>query len=251
MERFENDGYWKGRATVRAYSDREVPQALIEDLLEKAAHAPTTGNMQLYSVVETRDAEMKRRLAPMHFNQPQVEGAQVVLTFCADFNRMSRWCEERDAEPCYDNLQSFVAAFIDTIAFAQQFNTLAELAGLGCCWLGTTTYNAPQIAEALELPRLVVPVITLTVGYPAVAGTEVGRLPLEAVLHRERYSQYDRERIDALYAEKEGREDSRRFVAENGKRTLAQVFTDVRYPRENNERFSEVLEGFLKGAGFL
>lgn len=247
----ENDRYWMNRATVRTYADKEVPQALLEDLLLKASHAPTTGNMQLYSVVETRDEEMKRRLAPTHFNQPQVSGAQVVLTFCADFNRMSRWCEERGAEPCYDNLQSFVAAFIDTIAFAQQFNTLAELAGLGCCWLGTTTYNAPQIAEILGLPSLVVPVITLTVGYPAAPGTEVGRLPLEAVLHRERYEDYDRERIDALYAEKESREDSRRFVAENGKETLAQVFTDVRYPRKNNELFSEVFARFLEGCGFL
>lgn len=245
-----NDNYWINRATVREYSDREVPQELIDDLLLKASHAPTTGNMQLYSVVQTRDEEMKRKLAPAHFNQPQVTGAQTVLTFCADFNRMSRWCEERKAEPCYDNMQSFVAAFIDTIAFAQQFNTLAELAGLGVCWLGTTTYNAPQIAELLGLPTLVVPVITLTVGYPAKPGAEVGRLPLEAVLHKEHYCQYDRERIDALYAEKEAREDSRQFVRENGKETLAQVFTDVRYPRANNELFSEIFMDFLRKSGF-
>lgn len=246
----ETENYWINRATVREYSDREVPQKLIDDLLLKASHAPTTGNMQLYSVVQTRDEEMKRKLAPAHFNQPQVTGAQAVLTFCADFNRMSRWCEERKAEPCYDNMQSLVAAFIDTIAFAQQFNTLAELAGLGVCWLGTTTYNAPQISELLGLPTLVVPVITLTVGYPAKPGAEVGRLPLEAVLHRERYRQYDRERIDALYAEKEAREDSRQFVRENGKETLAQVFTDVRYPRANNELFSVIFMDYLRKAGF-
>jgi len=246
-----DDDFWVNRCTIRKYQSRVPEQALINDLLLKAMHAPTTGNMQLYSVVETRDDEMKRALAPLHFNQPQVEGAPVVLTFCADFNRMSRWCEERGAEPCYDNLQSFVAAFIDTIAFAQQFNTLAELSGLGCCWLGTTTYNAKGVSEALHLPRLVVPVITLTVGYPAENGTEVGRLPLEAVLHEETYADYDRCRIDNLYAEKEAREDSRRFVEENGKDTLAQVFTDVRYPRGNNELFSASFAEYLKAVGFL
>lgn len=247
----ETDNYWENRRTIRRYADRDVPSELLDGLLLKASHAPTTGNMQLYSVIVTRDEDVRQKLAPLHFNQPQVVSAPVVLTFCADFHRMSRWCEERAAEPCYDNLQSFVAAFIDTVAFAQQFNTLAELSGLGCCWLGTTTYNARQIAEVLELPELVVPVITLTVGYPAEDGVDVGRLPLEAVVHNGKYSDYTCERIDELYAEKEAREDSMRFVAENGKRTLAQVFTDVRYPRANNEHFSDLFLDFLCSSRFL
>ncbi len=158
----DNSNYWLSRRTIRRYADRSVDAALLDDLLLKASHAPTTGNMQLYSVVITTAPDQRRLLAPCHFNQPQVESAPVVLTFCADFNRFSRWCENRDAQPCYDNFQSFIAAAIDAIAFAQQFNTLAEMEGLGCCWLGTTTYNAPQIAEILNLPRLVVPVITPT-----------------------------------------------------------------------------------------
>ena len=243
--------YWTGRRTIRRYSDRAVPDELLSELLEKAAHAPTTGNMQLYSAVVTRDEEGKRRLAPAHFNQPQDVGAQAVITVCADFHRFSRWCEERDAEPCYDNLQSFMAAVIDAIAFAQQFNTLAEQAGLGVCWLGTTTYNAREIADALELPRLVVPVITLTVGYPGEEGVDVGRLPVEAIIHKGKYHPYTAEGIDALYGEKESRDDSRRFVEENGKQTLAQVFTDIRYPRANNELFSVKFLEFLAESGFL
>lgn len=244
------DDYFKNRRTIRRYTDAPVSPALINEMIEKACHAPTTGNMQLYSIVITRDTEEKQRLAPLHFGQPQVESAAVVLTFCADFHRMSRWCEERSAEPCYDNMQSFVAAAIDTIAVAQQFNTLAEQAGLGVCWLGTTTYNAPQIAEALQLPDLVVPMITLTVGYPAEEGADVGRLPVEAVIHHGKYQDYTPQRINTLFAEKEARDDSKRFVEENGKDTLAQVFTDVRYPRSNNEHFSVVFNDFLKKARF-
>lgn len=243
--------YWVSRRTIRRYSDRSVSEKLLADLLQKASHAPTTGNMQLYSVIITSDAEQRRRLAPCHFNQPQVESAPVVLTFCADFNRFSRWCENRNAQPCYDNFQSFVAAAIDTIAFAQQFNTLAELEGLGCCWLGTTTYNAPQISGILNLPALVVPLITITVGYPADDGVEVGRLPLDAIVHHGSYSGYTPERINQLYAEKEARQDSAMFIKENHKETLAQVFTDIRYPRANNEHFSVVFLDFLREAGFL
>lgn len=243
--------YWMGRRTIRRYSSKKVDKGELADMLLKASHAPTTGNMQLYSVVVTDDEDGKRALSPLHFNQPQVMSAPIVLTFCADFNRMSQWCLNRNAGPCYDNLQSFVAAILDTTAFAQQFNTIAEQAGLGCCWLGTTTYNAPQIAEVLRLPRLVVPVVTLTVGYPGEDGVDAGRLPVEAILHQGVYRDYDADAIDRFYGEKERRDDSRGFVAENGKETLAQVFTDVRYPRANNEHFSDVFAGFLRKAGFM
>ncbi|MDE7119961.1 MAG: nitroreductase family protein, partial [Muribaculaceae bacterium] len=236
---------------IRRYDGRAVDGALLDSLLARAAHAPPTGNMQLYSVIVSASPEEKAALAPMHFNQPQVMGCGVVLTFCADLHRFSRWCEARQAEPCYDNFQSLVAAFLDTVAFAQQFNTVAEQAGLGVCWLGTTTYNAPEIAATLGLPPLVVPVITLTVGYPAEDGSDVGRLPVEALIHHGSYRDYTADDIDRLYHEKESRVDSQQFVAENGKSTLAQVFTDVRYPRANNELFSEKFLTYLRGCGLL
>lgn len=237
--------YFDNRRTIRSYTSQEVPQALLVDLLQQASHAPTTGNMQLYSVIITRDPEMKKMLAPSHFSQPQVVGCSVLLTFCADFNRFVKWCEQRDAAPGYDNLQSLVTAVLDTVIFAQQFNTVAELAGLGCCYLGTTTYNAPDIASVLGLPSRVVPVVTISVGYPADEGREDGRLPVEAIIHDEHYHDYSTEDIDNYYREKEAREDTARFIAENGKTTLAQVFTDVRYTKDANEAFSKILHNYI------
>src|SRR5690606_10666570 len=117
-----------------------------------------TGNMQTYSVVATTRSELKKQLAPAHFNQPMVKAAPVVLTFCADFNRFSTWCRERKAEPGYDNFESFISAAVDAIVFAQTFAVAAESVGLGICYLGTTTYNAQEIIEVLKLPKLVMPV---------------------------------------------------------------------------------------------
>ncbi len=233
------------RRTIRKYLDKEIPQSLLRSLIEQASHAPTTGNMQLYSVVVTRDAEMKEKLAPCHFGQPQVKGCSVLLTFCADFNRFVKWCELRGAKPGYDNLQSLVTACLDAVIFAQQFSTVAEVNGLGCCYLGTTTYNAPDIARILNLPERVVPVVTLSVGYPDGDGREDGRLPVEAIMHDEHYHDYSCDDIDRLYMEKEAREDSKQYVAENGLDSLAQVFTDVRYTKDANEHFSEVLKNYL------
>ncbi len=237
--------FLKNRRTIRSYTNEPISDELLTELLEAASHAPTTGNMQLYSVVVTREEENKRALAPSHFNQPSVMGCNVLLTFCADFNRFVKWCELRNALPGYDNFQSFVTALLDVTIFAQQFCTIAEMVGLGCCYLGTTTYNAPKIAEQLNLPDRVVPVITLTVGYPANNVALSDRLPVSAIIHNETYKDYSDEDINDIYQTKENLEDSKKFIAENGKETLAQVFTDVRYTKANNEYFSKIYRDFI------
>lgn len=242
--------YFSNRRTIRQYTETELDRQLLKDLLMAASHAPTTGNMQLYSVIITEDEEMKKRLAPTHFNQPSVMSAAVVLTFCADFNRFVKWCEARNANPGYDNFQAWVWAVEDTMIFAQQFVTLAEMNGLGTCYLGTTTYNAPQISEILELPTRVVPIATVTVGYPASEGLLSDRLPIDAIIHNEKYIDYDNERINRIYKEKESLPESEKFIKENDKETLAQVFTDVRYKQTDNEHFSKVFAEFIREKGF-
>ena len=67
---YDNNDYWTRRRTIRRYSDREVSEEMLDDIIEKASHAPTTGNMQLYSVIVTRDPEAIKELAPAHFNPP-------------------------------------------------------------------------------------------------------------------------------------------------------------------------------------
>ena len=242
----------KNRRTIRKYTEQDIPEELLNELLEVAARASNTGNMQLYSVVVTRDQSNKEKLAPAHFNQPMITTAPVVLTFCADANRFVKWAEQRKAEAGFDNLQTFIASTIDAMLFAQAFCDAAEENGLGICYLGTTAYNADKIIEALSLPRLVVPIVTVTVGYPAMPLPEqVERLPLAAVVHQEAYVDYTPDMIDELYGEKEALEVNKQFVKENNKETLAQVFTDVRYTKKNNEYFSEVLLKVLKDQGFM
>ncbi len=238
------------RRTIRKYSDRSISDQLLNEMLLEASHAPSMGNMQLYSVIIARDESQRKALAPAHFNQPAATGAPVLLTFCADFNRFIRWCEQRDAKPGYGNFQMWMCAVLDTAFVAQQFCTIAEAHGLGTCYLGTTTFNAPMIAEVLDLPTRVIPVTTVSLGYPAEDGEDVGRLPLEAWTHSERYTDYTPEMIDKIYAEKEARDDSRQFVAENGKQNLAQVFTDVRYRKADNEHFSRVYLDYIRSHGF-
>jgi len=239
------------RRTIRKYEAREIDPVLLERLLMAGTRTSTTGNMQVYSIIVTRDAEMKRRLAPAHFNQPMVTEAPVVLTFCADFNRFNRWCRQREAEPGYDNFLSFMTAAIDALLAAQTICNAAEEEGMGICYLGTATYNADKIIEVLELPKGVVPVATITLGWPAVVPDQPDRLPLEAVVHYERYRDFTPRMIDDLYREKEARSDSQQFISENNKTSLAHVFTDVRYKKADNEYFSAKYLEVIRAQGFL
>ena len=240
----------KNRRTIRKYKQEEIPATLLNELLEEAFRASTMGNMQLYSVVITRDQQMKEKLAPAHFNQPMVTMAPVVLTFCADFNRFSKWCRCRKAEPGYDNPISFINAASDALLVTQNFCTLAEAHGLGICYLGTTVYNPDKIVDVLQLPELVMPVATITVGYPDECPAQPERLPLEGILHEEVYHDYTSEDIDRIYSAKEAMPENQHFVTINNKETLAQVFTDLRYKKADNEFMSEVLKKTLKQQGF-
>lgn len=239
------------RRTIRKYQERDIENGLLEKILTAGTRASTTGNMQVYSIIVTRDAAMKERLSPAHFNQPMVTAAPVVLTFCADFNRFNRWCRQRGAEPGYGNFLSFMTAAIDALLVAQTVCDAAEEEGLGICYLGTVTYNADMIIDVLGLPEGVVPVATVTMGWPAEIPDQVDRLPLEAVVHQETYTDYTPGMIDDIYRAKEARPDNLKFVAENGKETLAQVFCDVRYKKADNEFFSGKYLEVLRRQGFL
>ncbi|HJC94771.1 MAG TPA: NADPH-dependent oxidoreductase [Candidatus Phocaeicola excrementigallinarum] len=240
----------KNRRSIRKYKKRDIPSDLLDALLEESFRASTMGNMQLYSVVVTRDEKMKEKLAPAHFNQPMVTSAPVVLTFCADFNRFSLWCRQRKADPGYNNFISFLNAASDALLVTQNFCTLAEEAGLGICYLGTTIYDPENIIRILKLPELVMPVATITVGYPDECPSQPDRLPLRGIVHEETYRDYTPEMIDDIYAYKESLPENKRFVEINHTETLAQIFTDIRYKKSDNEYMSENLLKVIHEQGF-
>lgn len=241
----------QNRTSIRKYSSREVSDELLNRLLEEAERTPTMGNLQLYSVVITRSEEGKKALAPAHFNQPMVTGAPVVLTICADYRRTTLWAENRKAHPGYDNILSFMNAATDALLFTQTFCNLAEEEGLGTCFLGTTVYMPQMIIDTLKLPKLVMPVATITLGWPDEQPALSERLPLRSIIHQETFEDYTPEKIDDFYEEKENLEVNKEFVRINNVETLAQVFTDIRYTKKDCEAMSTGFLEALKEQGFL
>ncbi len=237
--------------SIRKFRPTPIPEETLRELLEAASRASTCGNMQLYSLVVTRDAALRAALAPCHFNQPMVTEAPCVVTVCADVHRFSMWCAQRDADPAYDNFEWFVNAATDALLAAQNLCIAAEMQGLGICYLGTTLYTAGDIARILALPKGVVPLTTIVVGYPDETPELADRLPLEAVVHYEKYTDYTAAEIDELWAEREESDLTKRLLAENGLPNLAQVFTQRRYVRKDNLAVSKAYFELLREKGFF
>ena len=237
--------------TIRKYSDKIVSPEILNSIIVDGCRAATTGNMQLYSIVITNDPDNRKKLVPLHFNQAVAKSAPVFLTVCADFNRFTKWCRINKANAGYDNFLSFLTASIDALIVAENICISAEDKGLGICYLGTSTYNAREIIELLKLPELVFPVTTLAVGWPDENPSQPDRLAVEAVVHHEKYHDYNDQVIRDIYFLRENLKESQLFVKENGKQNLAQVFTDVRYTKADNEFFSEKILEVLKEQKFL
>lgn len=240
--------YFTDRRSIRRFKDEPLADSLIIDIVGKATKAPTTGNMQLYSVIATRETDKKAELAKLHFNQPAT-GAPVLLTVCADFHRFNRWCEINGTEAGFGNLQGFLYGLFDATVLAQQITTIAELHGLGTCMLGTTAFNAPEIASLLQMPAGVVPLLTLAIGIPGGDGEETERLDCSSILHFEQYSDPADTAIAEIYAVKDQFAPNRRYVEENKKPSLAHVFTEIRYPEAMNSEFSVKLKNWLTEQG--
>ena len=237
--------------SIRSFADKAIDKAILEKILYAGTRASTTGNMQVYSMIVTTKHKLKEQLWEAHFKQDMVKQAPVITTFCADFNRFNKWCMQRKTLPGYDNFLSFFTASIDALLAAQNMALAAEAFGLGICYLGTTTYMAEKIIRILNLPKFVVPVTTLAIGYPNEYPELTDRLPVEGVTHFETYKDYIPEDIDRIYKEKESLESTRKLLEENKKSTLAQVFTDNRYTKKDNVTFSKALLKVIEEQGFM
>ncbi|MBE9467268.1 MAG: nitroreductase family protein [Bacteroidetes bacterium] len=237
--------------SIRKYKNNNIDEKTLNDILNAGIRASNTGNMQTYSIVVTKNEDIKKQLWDVHFKQNMILQAPVILTFCADINRFNKWCKLRDAEPGYDNLLWLYNASIDAVLASQNVVLAAENKGLGICYLGTTTYMADKIVDLLKLPKGVIPVATITLGYPDENPGLTDRLPLNGVIHKETYQDYSDSDINEIYNEKENLQESIDLIKENKTENLAQIFTQKRYTKKDNLFFSNQFIEVLKKQGFM
>jgi len=249
--------------SIRKYDEsRPLDPALVDQVLADAFHGTSSsGNLNLVSVIRTRDPERKKTLCALHFDQPMVLQAPLVLTFCADTHRTRRWLAQRGARLGFADLLSWHVATIDAILVAQSAALGFESHGLGMCYMGTTLHSMREIADFLECPPHCLPVTSMVVGWPAEAPAQRDRLPAAAWIHDERYREPKAADIERDYADRDrlgierymaaGPEMARRWQ-EHGISSLAQFYTSkIKYDPDVFRRDSDRLRALMEQRGFM
>ena len=181
-----------GHRSVRAYLPDALPAGTLETLVAAAQSAPTSSNLQAWSVVEVQDPDRKGRLADLANSQRFIRQAPLFLCWVADLSRLTRLGEahQRRLEGL-DYLESFMVALVDAALAAQNCVVAAESLGLGTVYVGALRHEPEKVAAELGLPPGAFAPFGLAVGYPAQPGPQSGavkpRLPQSLVLHREQY----------------------------------------------------------------
>ncbi|MCJ7584721.1 MAG: NADPH-dependent oxidoreductase [Anaerolineales bacterium] len=192
-------------ASVRRYKADPLPASVIEAIVASGQRASTSSNLQTYSVVAVIDSAKRQKLAELCGDQKHVAEAPVFLAFCANLARLERVCQLRGYTQVTGYVENFLVAAVDAAILAQNTALAAESLGLGICYIGSIRNNLPEVIDLLELPRLVVPITGMTVGWPEKSPRLKPRLPLRAVLHWEKYDtssedgalrEYDRAMIE-------------------------------------------------------
>ncbi|WP_240417227.1 oxygen-insensitive NADPH nitroreductase [Paenibacillus periandrae] len=172
--------------SVRKYKDVELTQEQTDSIISSAQAASTSSNVQAYSIIIVTDPEIKKELARLSGNQPQVEHSGLFLVFCGDLNRLKE-ATELHGEMFHHNTGNFIVATIDASLAAQNAAVAAEAMGLGICYIGGIRNNIQEVSELLHLPSLVYPVFGMAIGVPDEVNQLRPRLPVKAVVHLNAY----------------------------------------------------------------
>lgn len=245
--------------SIRQYKPDLVPEDVLSEILAAGIRASSSGNMQTYSIIATRDRAIREQLYAPHMEQSMVLDAPILLTFCADFNRMRKWLKLNNAPDNFDNFMSFIVAAIDAILVSQNVALAAEAKGLGICYMGSTMANCDKIGKILGLPKSVFPVVGYSLGYPDENPPLRDRLPLDGLVHNEVYQDYTDERVREIYQERNVRgwerymnnTRLRQMVEEARVENLAQIYTVVKYTRESHDKFSKTVLDYLEEQDFM
>ncbi len=182
------------RKSVRAFEDRRIPAEVKNIILESAAQAPTAGNQQMYTIIDVTDEVLKKRLSVTCDNQPFIASAEMVLIFCADFQKWYDAFENAGCGPRKPGVGDLMLAVTDAAIAAQNAVVSAHSLGLGSCYIGDIMENCEIHRELLKLPEYVFPAVMLVFGYPTKQQLErqkPERACMRHIVHENAYRRMD------------------------------------------------------------
>ena len=154
------------RKSVRAFTNREIDESVVQDILMAAVNAPTAGNQQLYTILRIRDPEILAQLSESCDHQPFIAKGKLVLLFCADCLKWYEAFRYAGCKPRKPGAGDLLLAVDDALIAAQNAVVAAQSYGIGSCYIGDIMENMETQREILGLPEYVFPAALLVFGYP-------------------------------------------------------------------------------------
>jgi nitroreductase len=166
----------KERRSIRKFKKQEVPDDIVEKLIEAATWAPSAGNIQPWEFIIIRKPETQKKLSNAAYRQTFIEQAPVTIVVCAN--------EERSYQR-YGPRGKTLYCLQDTAAAAQNIHLTARSLGLGTCWVGA--FNEEEVAKTIKTPATIRPIAIIPIGYPDEKPIPRQRRPKVEVVHKEEF----------------------------------------------------------------
>ena len=189
----------KSHRSIRKFSDRPIPRELLVELIQAGQGAATSSHVQAYTVIHVKNPANREQIAELAGGQSYIASCSDFLVFCADMKRPTEASERTGANVIRGMTEQLLVATVDTALMAQNVATAAESEGLGICYIGGIRNNPQAISDLLKLPEQVYPVFGMCLGYPEHEPEVKPRLPIEAILKEDYYSDDD-EHVEAFDA---------------------------------------------------
>lgn len=178
----------KSHRSVRKFTDQPISRELLLELISAGQAAATSSHVQAYSVIHVTDPAKREMIAELAGGQSYVASCAAFLVFCADMKRPTEASERTGANVVRGMTEQLLVASVDAALMAQNVVIAAESEGLGICYIGGIRNNPQVISDLLQLPDQVYPVFGMCLGYPAHDPQIKPRLPVEAILKENTYS---------------------------------------------------------------
>ncbi|MHA2038257.1 MAG: nitroreductase family protein [Promethearchaeota archaeon] len=193
------------RRSVRVFKDQKISEEIIDKLLDSANNCPSGGNIQPISIITVKTNEGREKLGNLIGSQPWVKNAPLSMIFCIDFYRIKKWAEISDTDFQGENaLSHFLIAYADLMCAAQNVVILSESFGLGSVYVGTIQAIIDDVRESFSIPKLVLPIMLLCIGFPESIPSTIPKLNRNVILHNEKYNILKDSEIQNAYEEKYG-----------------------------------------------
>lgn len=191
------------RASCRSFSDKPVPQEVLDLLLDAALQAASGGNLQPWSVIVERDPARNLTLCECNGGQPFIAQAPVNLIFLWDWHRYDIYTRQKQAPfTCYKSYMHYLIAIEDIMCAAQSVETAAHLLGLGSCYVGSPNHEGLAMRDLYDLPDKTYPVLILSLGYPKQELHPMPKLDRSVMVFESHYPKLTDDQIFEAYEQK-------------------------------------------------